>query len=325
MESYHPIKIGLSLPHIGEAASVESISYAARFADSEGFDSLWVIDRILWPAEPQTSYPPSPDGSWPEVYQNVFDPIETLSYVAGITQRIKLATGIIDMLYQNPLILANRLATLDQLSQGRLLLGLGIGHSKDEFQASGVPFENRGQRADEYLEILKKVWYNDTVEHKGKFYNIPKSKVGPKPYQKKIPIYLAGFAPKALERIINSNANGWVAIPQLSMDGFQQGRDYLRNAAKENGRDPQTVEFPSLVFPEVTENDLGEDRQLMNGSVQQIAHDIKELAKEGINHVNLVFDFSSHAPDLKKRLQFAKQIKDALIPSVLEIKKEVKV
>ncbi len=324
MESYSPLKIGLSLPQMGEAASVENISYTARFADSEGFDSLWVIDRILWPEEPQTPYPPSPDGSWPEAYQNVFDPIETLSYVAGITQRIKLATGIIDMLYQNPLILANRLATLDQLSQGRLMLGLGVGHSKDEFQASGVSFENRGQRADEYLKVLNKVWYDETVEHKGKFYSIPKSKVGPKPYQEKIPIYLAGFAPKALERIIKSDANGWAAIPQLSMDGFKQGRDYLRKAAKENGRDPQTIEFPSLVFPEVTEEDLGEDRQLMNGSVQQIAHDIQELAKEGVNHVNLVFEFSSHANNLQKRLRYAKQIKDAIIPSVLEIQKEMK-
>ena len=311
------MKIGFSLPHMGKIATPENIAYAARFGDTEGFDSLWVIDRILWPAEPQTPYPPSPDGSWPEVYQNVFDPIETLTYVAGITQRIKLATGIIDMLYQNPLILANRLATLDQLSQGRLMLGLGLGHSKDEFEASGVSFENRGQRADEYLEVLNKVWYDETVEHKGKFYRIPKSKVGPKPHQKKIPIYLAGFAPKALERIIKSNANGWAAIPQLGMDGFKEGRDYLRKAAKENGRDPQTVEFPSLVFPEVTKDDLGTDRQPMNGTIEQIVNDIQDLAKEGVNHVNLVFDFASNANDLKSRLGYAKQIKDAIIPSVL--------
>jgi alkanesulfonate monooxygenase SsuD/methylene tetrahydromethanopterin reductase-like flavin-dependent oxidoreductase (luciferase family) len=202
------------------------------------------------------------------------------------------------------------------------LLGLGLGHSKDEFQASGVPFENRGQRADEYLKVLNKVWYDEIVEHKGKFYSIPKSKVGPKPYQKKIPIYLAGFAPKALERIINSNANGWAAIPQLSMDGFKEGRDHIRKTAKENGRDPQTVEFPSLVFPEVTEDDLGSDRQLMNGSIEQIANDIQELSKEGVNHVNLVFDFSSHANDLQKRLLYSKQIKDKLIPSVFARRNE---
>jgi len=300
------LKIGFSLPHMGSVATVENIAQAARFAESEGFDSIWVIDRILWPSEPQTPYPPSPDGSWPEIYQNVIDPISTLTYVAGLTQRIKLATGIIDMLYQNPLIFANRISALDNLSKGRLLLGLGNGHSKDEFDAAGVPFENRGERADEFLQVLNKIWYNDTVEHKGKYYTIPKSIIGPKPYQKKIPTYLAGFTPKALGRIISSGANGWVGIPQLDLDAFKQGQEQLRKAAQENGRDPNTIEFPVLVFPEVTENDLGSDRQPMNGSIEQIGQDIKEFANLGINHVNLVFDFSSHANDLKKRLEYAK-------------------
>ena len=311
------LKIGFSLPHMGSVATAENIAQAARFAESEGFDSIWVIDRILWPSEPQTPYPPSPDGSWPEIYQNVIDPISTLTYVAGLTQRIKLATGIIDMLYQNPLILANRLSALDNLSKGRLLLGLGNGHSKDEFDAAGVPFENRGERAGEFLQVLNKIWYNDTVEHKGKYYTIPKSIIGPKPYQKKIPIYLAGFTPKALGRIISSNANGWVGIPQLDLDAFKQGQEQLRKAAQENGRDTNTVEFPVLVFPEVTENDLGSDRQPMNGSIEQIGQDIKEFANLGINHVNLVFDFSSHANDLKKRLAYSKQIKDEVIPPIL--------
>ncbi len=310
------IKIGFSLPHMGSLATAENIAYAARFGETEGFDSLWVIDRILWPAEPQTPYPPSPDGSWPEIYQNVIDPIETLTYVAGITQKIKLATGIIDMLYQNPLILANRLSALDNLSKGRLLLGFGNGHSKDEFDAAGIPFEKRGERADEFLQVLNKIWYNDTVEHKGKYYTIPKSIIGPKPYQEKIPIYLAGFSPKALNRIISSNASGWVGIPQLDLDAFKAGQEQLRKTAQEQGRDPNTLEFPVLLFPEVSEVDLGTDRQPMNGSISQIAQDIQEFEKLGVTHVNLVFDFGSVANDLKKRLEYAKQIKDAIIPSV---------
>jgi len=311
------LKIGFSLPHMGNVASAENIAYAAQFGEKEGFDSLWVLDRTLLAIEPQTPYPAFPDGSWPEVYKNVIDPISTLTYVAGLTRRIKLATGIIDMLYQNPLILANRLAALDNLSKGRLLLGLGVGHSKDEFDAAGVPFEKRGERADEFLQVLKKVWYNDTVEHKGKYYTIPKSVIGPKPFQKKIPIYLAGFSPKALGRIISSEANGWVGIPQLGLDDFKQGQQQLRKAAQEHGRDPNTVEFPVLVFPEVSESDLGNDRQPMNGSIQQIADDLREFEKLGINHVNLVFDFSSHANNLQKRLAYSKQIKDAIIPPIL--------
>jgi len=311
------IKIGFSLPHMGSLATAENIAYAARFGETEGFDSLWVIDRILWPAEPQTPYPPSPDGSWPEVYQNVIDPIETLTYVAGITQKIKLATGIIDMLYQNPLILAKRLSSLDNLSKGRLFLGLGLGHSKDEFQAAGVSFENKGERADEFLQVLNKVWYDDVVEHKGKYYSIPKSIIGPKPYQEKIPIYLGGSAPKALDRIVSSNANGWLGIPQLGIDSFKEGQELLRKTAKEHGRDPQTIEFPILTFPEVSDKELGSDRLPMNGSIEQIAEDINEFEKLGVNHINLVFDFGTHSQDLKKRLEYAKQIKDAIVPSVL--------
>ncbi len=297
---------------MGSIASADNITKAAHFAESENFDSVWVIDRILWPAEPQTPYPPSPDGSWPEVYQTVFDPISTLTYVAAITEKITLATGIIDMLYQNPLILANRLAALDNLSKGRLLLGFGNGHSKDEFQAAGVPFEKRGERADEFLQVLNKIWYDGSVEHKGKYYSIPKSVIGPKPYQQKIPIYLAGFTPKALGRIISSNANGWIGIPQLGIDDFKQGQEQLRKAAQENGRDPNSIEYPILAFPEVSENDLGSDRQPMNGSIQQIAQDIKEFENLGVNHINLVFDFGSHAADLDKRLKYSKQILKAV-------------
>jgi len=311
------LKIGFSLPHMGSVASAENISFAARYGESEGFDSLWVIDRILWPSEPQTPYPPSPDGSWPKIYQNVIDPISTLTYVAGLTQRIKLGTGIVDMLYQNPLLFANRLAALDNLSKGRLLLGLGLGHSKDEFDAAGVPFEKRGERADEFLQVLNKIWYDDTVEHQGKYYNIPKSVIGPKPFQQKIPIYLAGFSPKALDRVITSDANGWVGIPQLDYDGFKQGQELLKKAAKEHGRDPQTIEYPVLVFPEVSEKSLGSDRLPMNGSIKQIAQDIHDLEKIGVDHVNLVFDFGSIANDLDKRLSHAKQIKDAVILPVL--------
>lgn len=294
---------------MGSIANADNIARAARFGESEGFDSLWVIDRILWPTDPQTPYPPSPDGSWPDVYQNVVDPIETLTYVAAITEKVTLATGIVDMLYQNPLILANRLAALDNLSKGRLEIGFGLGHSKDEFQAAGVPFENRGARADEFLQVLNKVWYDNTVEHHGKFYFVPKSVIGPKPYQKKIPIHLAGFSPKALTRIVSSDARGWVGIPQLDLEAFKQGQELLAKEAVAHGRDPKTIEYPVLVFPEVTESNLDDTRMKLNGSIRQIAQDLKELEDIGVTHTNLVFDFGTHSQNLDKRLNYASQIR----------------
>ena len=313
------MKIGFNLPHMGQIANSENISYAARFGEENGFDSLWVIDRILWPSKPQTPYPPSPDGSWPKIYQNVIDPISTLTYVAGLTKKIKLATGIIDMLYQNPLILAKRLVSLDNLSKGRLMLGLGIGHSKDEFQASGVFFKNRGERADEFLKILNKIWFDDIVIHNGKYYSIPESVIGPKPYQQKIPIYLGSFSLKGLARIIEFNSNGWLSMPQIDMELFKKGRQYLLDEARRHGRDPHSLEFPILFVPDVTKNDLGTKRKLGNGSIEEIAHDIQNLEKLGVSHINLVFDFSTHSQDLKKRLDYANQIKKAIIPQISSI------
>ncbi len=171
------MRLGLGLPQFGDIGTAQNIAKLARFAEDEGFDSVWVIERQLFPLNPQTKYPPTPDGSFPKVYQKSLDPIETLTFVAAITKRIRLGTGAVDMLYQNPTILAKRLATLDVLSGGRLLAGLALGHSKDEFDAVGVSFTNRGKRADETLDVLKKIWTREIIEHHGEFFSSGKIKV----------------------------------------------------------------------------------------------------------------------------------------------------
>ena len=183
------LKIGILLPLAGQQATKGNIIQTAKLAEQEGFDSLWVFERLLWALNPQTHYPGTPDGSLPIEYQKVFDPLETLTYLAASTNKIALGTCVIDMLFHNPVILARRFATLDILSEGRAICGLGIGWSKDEYKVSDIPFQYRGKRADEYIQILKRIWTDDVVEFKGEFYNIPASKIGPKPLQKpQIPI-----------------------------------------------------------------------------------------------------------------------------------------
>ena len=96
-------------------------------------------------------------------------------------------------------------------AQGRVIAGLGIAWSKDEYQVSNIPFANRGERADEFLQVLKKIWSDDVVEFKGKYYNIPASKIGPKPIQKPhLPLYMGGFSPNTYSRIVNFDADGWL-------------------------------------------------------------------------------------------------------------------
>lgn len=111
-----------------------------------------------------------PDGSLPVQYQNVLEPI---AYVAANTERISLGTTVLDMLFHNPVILAKQLATLDLFSGGRVIVGLGLGWSQDEYEASGISYKQKGARADEYLQVSKRIWTDVIVEFKGEFYNIP--------------------------------------------------------------------------------------------------------------------------------------------------------
>jgi alkanesulfonate monooxygenase SsuD/methylene tetrahydromethanopterin reductase-like flavin-dependent oxidoreductase (luciferase family) len=121
------LKTGILLPVSGKQATKVNILQVAQEAEKEHFDSLWVFERLLWTLAPQTPYPGTPDGSLPIEYQNVLDPLETLSYVAANTDKIALGTSVIDMLFHNPVVLARRFATLDVLSEGRTISGLGIG------------------------------------------------------------------------------------------------------------------------------------------------------------------------------------------------------
>jgi alkanesulfonate monooxygenase SsuD/methylene tetrahydromethanopterin reductase-like flavin-dependent oxidoreductase (luciferase family) len=172
-----PLKIGIVLPQVGQRATKENVILMANLAEKEDIDSLWVFERLLWPLNPQTPYPGSPDGSLPVEGQKVLDPLETLAFVAANTSKIALGTSVIDMLFHNPVILARRFATLDVLSEGRIIAGLGIGWSRDEYRVSNVPFSNRGKRADEFIQALKRIWTDEVVEFKGEFYNIPASKI----------------------------------------------------------------------------------------------------------------------------------------------------
>lgn len=306
------MKIGLGLPQFGELGTPENIARLAKFAEDENFDSVWVIERQLWPIAPQTKYPPTPDGSFPAVYQKSLDPIETLTFVAAITKKIRLGTGAVDMLYQNPTVLAKRLATLDVLSGGRLLVGLALGHSKDEFNAVGVPFANRGERADETLEILKKIWTREIVEHNGKFFSIPQSKIGPKPIQRPHPpIYLAGFNGNTFDRILRTSANGWLGIPLPTIDDFANNIAALKEAAEKVGKDPNKIELPTLVIIDV-DHTSGKDRAPFHGTIQDIVSDIKRIRELGVTELFMSFDFGRDGQDLGKTIEYAKIIKNAL-------------
>jgi probable F420-dependent oxidoreductase len=306
------MKAGILLPQAGEHVTREDVLYVAKEAEKGGLDSVWVFERLLWPLKPRTPYVASPDGTLPVQYQNVLDPLETLTYVAGITERVSLGTCLIDMLFHNPVVLARRFATLDVLSGGRAIAGLGIGWSKDEYEVSGVPFKQRGARADEYLQVLKRIWTDDVVEFKGQFYNIPASKIGPKPVQKPYPqILLGGFSPNTFTRIVKY-ANGWIPVAGFGpLEQLEQGINGLMEGARKADSDLSKIRVHVLSHLNVQESPPppGQQRSPMSGTIDQIGSDIEQIkAMEGVEQIIISHTFSPVGRDPKKMVELTKQL-----------------
>lgn len=300
------MKIGFALPNIGPVATAEAVGKVAQRAEALGYNSLWTIERLLWTVKPQTPYPASPDGLLPEPYKYILDPLDTLTYAAALTKTITLGTSVLDIPYHNPVTLARRLTTIDFLSNGRLRVGMGLGWSKDEMDATGANMKQRGAMADEFLQALKAIWTTNPVEFHGKFYQIPKSYINRKPVQTPHPpIYLAAFAPAAMKRLATM-ADGWnpVAIP---VDGMAQMFAAVKQMAKEAGRDPASLAMIVRANLEITDKPLGDKRMIFTGTIEQIKEDIAGSKRIGANE--LFFDPTFQAKSLEEWLALMEQLR----------------
>ena len=285
------MRFGFALPQVGSSVGPEGLVMVAKRAEDLGFDSLWVLDRILWPVNPRAPYPIG-DGSLPVQYKSVLDPVETLKFAAAHTRRIAIATGVLNLPWYNPVLLARRLTTLDILSAGRLRVGFGIGWSPDEYEAAGAVWEERGKRVDELIKALKKIWTTDPVEFQGKYYRIPKSFIGPKPVQKPHPpIYMAAYAPSALKRVA-TEANGWFPAG-IPLSGVGPMFDGIKSMAKNAGRDPSAIELIVGANVEIHNSPIQKDRVDFTGSLEQIAQDFATARKLGAAEITIYAQFLS--------------------------------
>jgi probable F420-dependent oxidoreductase len=320
------MKLGLRLPQTGvNQAKKENIIHLAQEADTAGFHSLWVLERLIWPINPQDPYPGSKDGKFPHDWQYILDPIETLTFVASKTRRIKLGTSVIDMLFHNPLILSKRFTTLDFLSNGRAIAGLGIGWARDEYQAADIPFRNRGDRADEYLHLLKRIWNDCIVGFEGHYYNVPPSKIGPKPLQvPRIPIYLGGYSEKTFVRIAN-HADGWICTIRESLGHTKSNIQMIKKECLKANRNPGEIEIAAIIYPNIQglNNEAGyidpteprsnsqkrkNSRRLLNGHVEQLADDLRQIEEIGVDLAILNFNRSPISSNIESIIGVTRQL-----------------
>src|SRR3972149_11193085 len=152
------MQVGIALPHFGPAASPKAILDVAQRAEALRFDSVWALDRLLWPLRATSKYPGNPKGNLPGVMQNTYDPLTVLAYVAAHTKRVRLGTSVLVTAYRSPVVVAKMVATLDLLSEGRLILGVGSGWSADEFTSVNQDIAYRDDQTDEFLKVIKLLW-----------------------------------------------------------------------------------------------------------------------------------------------------------------------
>jgi len=193
--------VGLTLPQLGEHVTRDAVRAFCERAEALGFASLWVQEHLFFALAPSAPYAARPGMPVPDAYRTTWSPLELLTAAAAWTERVRLGTGILVGGYHRPVELAQRLATLDHLSNGRLIVGLSVGWSKDEHDQMDVEFSTRGRRMDELVRALRVCWGPDPVRFEGEFFQIPDSIVGPKPLQQPHPPLLSGMrSPAGLRR-----------------------------------------------------------------------------------------------------------------------------
>jgi probable F420-dependent oxidoreductase len=224
-------KIGLAFVNPAPQTTPANVMNFAKKCEVMGVHSMWIIDRIA--------------------YDNL-EPLTVLAAAAGATQKIRLGPSVLLPNLRHPTLLAKIIATLDFVSNGRVTLGLGFGSRENDFSALEVPFEKRGSRAVEAVQLMKRLWSEDNVTHKGRFYNIENVTIGPRPIQKSIPIWTGGSAEVSLKRA-GTWADGFICGSSAILE-FSSVWDKVASYAKAAGRNPDAIEKACLTFIAINDN-----------------------------------------------------------------------
>ncbi len=320
------MEFGISLPGRGPLAKPDQVLTIAAKADALGYASIFVTDHVVLPASMARSvYPYSATGQLPGgAAQDYLEPLAMLGALSRATRRARLGTSVLVVPYRHPLVTAKILATIDQLSGGRVILGAGVGWLREEFEAVGAPpFEERGAVTDEYLRFMRATWTTDPVSFTGRYVSVRDVHALPKPVQAGgIPIWIGGHTDAAVRRAATLG-DGWHPIALrppglLFPDAYAKRAQQIQTWAREAGRDPRaitlSVRVPMEVRPKRLKPPSGE-RPLFQGTAEQVIADIRAYATAGVSH--FVWDFTNQ--DLRLVLEnlerFAHDVRPKLQPA----------
>lgn len=255
------MKFGLMFANTGPFIQPEGLTLLAQTAEEVGIESLWTVEHVVVPMGYESTYPYSKDGKMPGTEEApIPDPLVWLTYAAAVTTKINLASGIIILPQRHPFYLAKEAATLDILSGGRFMLGVGVGWLEEEFKALKVPFKQRGAITDESIGALRDLWSGGVSEHKGEHYSWPSVESNPKPLEGKIPIIIGGHSKASARRAARLGDGFFPARP----DKLDECLGELKAECERIGRDPGEIEITTGGIPTADEikrlEDLGVSR-----------------------------------------------------------------
>lgn len=260
------MKFGLIFANTVRFAGRDGLIELATNAESAGFESVWTVEHVVFPDGYESAYPYDGSGKMAMAADtDLPDPLIWLTWIASVTERLRLGTGILILPQRNPVVLAKEVATLDWLSGGRVELGCGVGWLREEFDALGVPFERRGARTDEYVEVLRTLWTDDHAAHDGEFASFSGISVNPKPANGTVPIHIGGHTEAAARRA------GRIG------DGFFPGKgdlptliDIVRQTAADAGRDPEAIEITAGSAGVLGDDPVGAVQELADLGVDRV-------------------------------------------------------
>lgn len=266
------MKIGIALPIFGKYAGREEILDAALAAEALGYDSVWVSDHVVVPDSHN-------------VFGDVFfDPLISLAFIASATSRIELGTSVIVLPYRNPLVLAKSVSSLDALSGGRVVLGVGSGWLKGEFEALGVDYARRGRMTDEYIEIMKELWTSDSPSYEGEYFSFTGIRFEPKPVRKPHPpVWVGGESRRSIERAV-THGDGWHPVGLGPEELAAKARE-VRSLLPDEKRESFVISLRRNV--EINEGREFGPEETLRGMPGKIRDGIEAYREAGVDHLIL--------------------------------------
>jgi probable F420-dependent oxidoreductase len=300
------VHLGVSLPSVGPAPDREFLLPVAEAADRLGFHSVWASDHFALPADRRSVYP------YPESTTEVaftpgvmwLDPVAVMAFVAGVTRRVLIGTSVLVLPYRAPLVLANEVATIDRISEGRVLLGVGAGWMEEEFRAAGVPIAERGARTDEYIEVLRLMWRERRpASFDGRFVSFDGLELATAPHSPTGPPILVGGNTKPALRRAARLGDGWLGF-EVFLDQVGGMVSEIEKTAEEAGRDPSALMLSVRrgLRPPFQVTDFLSDRRSISGSPDQVAEELSAYRRAGVEL--MVFDLTMLPAEIVETMEW---------------------